>query len=194
MVLPGFGASDPLMAPLRWYLGQLGYVPLPWGIGRNRGRPERDAERIVKRIEGLDVGPMHLVGWSLGGVVARLVARALPERVAQVITLGSPVEGGPKYTSAARWFRKSLDLDAFEEHVHAINSEGLQVPVTAIYSTSDAIVGWRAAIDRYNPHTRHLQLRTASHVGLPYNPRVWAKIAQTLAAPPRPARLGCTGA
>jgi hypothetical protein len=114
-------------------------------------------------------------------VVARLVARLRPAAVREVVTLGTPVEGGPKYTAVGDRFARAqgIDLDEFEGHVHAINREGVEVPVTAIYSRSDGIVGWRAAIDRYNAHARHVRL-PCSHLGMGVNPLVWRTIAQIL--------------
>ena len=74
-----------------------------------------------------------------------------------------------------------LDLDEFEEHVHRMNREGLEVPLTVIYSRTDAIVSWRAAIDRYNPQARHIHVQS-SHGGLGFSPRVWRIVARTLHA------------
>lgn len=186
MVIPGYATDDRVTWPLRCYLGYLGYAVEGWGQGRNRGFPEEDAERLVDRLrrDGVD-SPMTLVGWSLGGVIARLVARAEPSWVRQIVTMGTPVEGGPRYTAAGPRIaaEQGLDLDAFEAHVHAINAEGLDVPITVLYSRWDGVVGWSAAVDRYNPHARHVRLRGASHVGLAYNPRVWAEVAHACARP-----------
>ena len=126
---------------------------------------------------------LTLIGWSLGGVVARLVAMQRGDAVREVITLGTPVEGGPKYTSAGAYYAKSrgIDLDAFEQHVHSMNQRGLDAPLTVIYSRTDAIVSWRAAVDRYNPHARHVEVES-SHVGLGFNAEVWRIIARVLHA------------
>lgn len=181
VVLPGFTADDRSTAPLRGYLSWLGYDARPWGLGRNRGDPERDAERLLARLGG-DGPPVTLVGWSLGGVVARLVASGAPERVREVVTLGTPVEGGPKYTSTASLYARArgVDLDAFERHVHEVNARGVPVPLTIVYSRSDGVVGWRAALDRYNPGARHVEVR-GSHLGLGVSPTVWRILARILA-------------
>ena len=183
VVMPGFGADDASTWPLRQYLNALGYRAYGWGIGRNGGDPEGDAIRVGERVDELHARdePVTLIGWSLGGVVARLIARNQTHQVREVITLGTPVEGGPKYTSVGSIFAasKGIDLDQFEHHVHRINSEGLSTPLTVIYSRSDAIVGWQAAIDRYNAHARHVEV-PSSHIGLGVNPIVWRVIARTL--------------
>lgn len=183
MVLPGFLTDDNVTWPLRRYLRYLGYRPQGWQLGRNAGYPERDAAQLAKTLDTVrdDDTPITLIGWSLGGVVAREVARARPDAVREVITLGAPVEGGPKYTIAADRIarRQEMDLDSFEAHVHQINQQGITQPLTVIYSRSDGVVGWRAAIDRYNPQARHIRV-IGSHLGLGTNPVVWRAIEKTL--------------
>lgn len=183
IVVPGFLFGERSTWVLRHYLRWLGYNAVDWGFGVNRGKPERDAERLTARLREEDSdAPFSLVGWSLGGVISRLVAAELPERARQVVTMGTPVEGGPKYTVAAASFarRNKIDLDTFEAHVHERNSEGLKAPITAIYSKSDGVVGWTSAIDRYNPQTKHRRI-WGSHVGLGLNPLSLRAVARALA-------------
>ncbi len=182
MVIPGFLTGDRSTASLRAYLRVLGYNALPWRMGRNNGDPERDAETLAARIAAEPPDqPLTLIGWSLGGVIAREVARRQPTLIRQVITMGTPVEGGPKYTVAGEAFakRRNLNLDDFELHVHNINRKGVKVPMTAIYSKSDGVVDWRSAIDRYNPQTQHHRVRS-SHIGLGTNPVVWHYVERAL--------------
>ncbi|MDJ0749342.1 MAG: alpha/beta hydrolase [Woeseiaceae bacterium] len=185
MLLPGFMADERAMWPLQRYLQHLGYDALPWGIGRNNGRPEEDAERVLERIHEVRRSdePITLIGWSLGGVIAREIARREPDLVREVITLGTPVEGGPKYTATGRQFaqRSGIDLDSLEQRIHELNTHGIDCPLTVLYSRSDGIVDWRAAIDRYNPQARHKRIR-GSHLGMAFNPVVWRFVARTLAA------------
>ena len=183
MVLPGFLADDRSTWPLRCYLDFLGYEALPWDMGRNSGAPDVDAERLAERLDTL-CSPgesVTLIGWSLGGVIARETARQRPDAVREVITLGTPVEGGPKYTLAAAHYerRPNIDLDHVEQRIHDINCRGIEQPLTVIYSVSDGVVGWRAAIDRYNPQARHIRV-SGSHLGLGTNPHVWLAIEKTL--------------
>lgn len=183
MLLPGFGAGDGSMWPLRRFLEHLGYEALPWGLGRNKGRPEADARRLVERLPEVRRAdePITLIGWSLGGVIAREVARLEPGSVREIITLGTPVEGGPKYTATGAFFakRQNIDLDYLERHIHGLNEQGIECPLTVIYSRGDGIVDWRSSIDRYNPHARHIRV-AGSHLGLGVNPLVWRHIAKTL--------------
>lgn len=183
MVIPGFMTDDRITWPLRKYLTWLGYKALPWSMGRNNGFPERDAATLAEQLDAVRHADqkLTLIGWSLGGVIAREVARLRPDAVREVITMGTPVEGGPKYTIAGENFarRHGIDLPAFEQHVHDINQKGVTQPLTVIYSRSDGIVGWRAALDRYNKHARHIRI-PGSHLGLGTNPLVWQAIAKTL--------------
>lgn len=185
MLLPGFMADDRAMWPLRRYLQYLGYDALPWGLGQNKGQPEADAERVMKRLAAVrrEDEPITLVGWSLGGVIAREVARRASDVVREVITLGAPVEGGPKYTATGERFASvmNIDLDALEHRVHHANIKGIDCPLTVIYSRGDAIVNWRAAIDRYNPHALHRRV-PGSHLGLVVNAAVWRQVASTLSS------------
>ncbi|MDH5500049.1 MAG: alpha/beta hydrolase, partial [Gammaproteobacteria bacterium] len=183
MLIPGLFANDRSTWALRRYLEALAYDALPWGLGRNSGQPEVDAARVIEQIHKVRRSdePITLIGWSLGGVIAREVARREPQMVREVLTLGTPVEGGPKYTAGASRFaeRGNIDLDELEEHIHALNAQGIRQPLTVVYSHGDGIVDWRAAIDRYNPHARHRRV-IGSHLGLGFNPLVWRLVAKTL--------------
>lgn len=184
MVLPGFGANDASTGVLRTYLGFLGYTPSGWGMGRNNGEVEYLLPRVIERIEAMSTEqgrPIDLIGWSLGGVIAREAARERPNSVHQVITLGSPVVGGPKYTAVARAYqRRGADLDAIEAEVAARNARPIAAPVTAIYSRTDAVVAWQACIDHHSPRVDHIEVET-THLGLGFSPDVFQIIAERLA-------------
>lgn len=177
LVIPGFTTDDRAMWPLRRYLRSLGYNAIGWGLGTNRGEPERDTARLL---ESLDWGPpTSIVGWSLGGNIGRLIARERPLR--RLITLGSPVEGGVRYTIAGRRLEaEGVDVHGIEARAHALNTEGLDVPLTVVYSRSDAIVAWKAALDRHNAHAEH-HCVMSSHAGLIVHPQVWRIVARDLA-------------
>ncbi len=130
----------------------------------------------------LNSQPTTLIGWSLGGVIAREVARLYEPLVCEVITLGTPIIGGPKYTAVGKRFAdtSNLDLDTFEHEAHDRNSMGIKQPVTSIYSKLDGVVGWQASVDVYNEQTRNIPV-LSSHFGIGVNGRVWRLIADTLA-------------
>ncbi len=188
MLLPGFLADETSMRPLSAYLSYLGYKTGQWGLGRNRGDVDEDIRRFGAQLTGFQKrhhgAPVSLVGWSLGGVVAREAARLYPDAVREVITLGTPIIGGPKYTSvgAAYAAYRGIDMDAFERDVHDRNSVGLSQPLTSIYSKTDGVVGWKASVDVYNAHARNIEV-TGSHFGLGVSASAWLAVATTLAMP-----------
>lgn len=185
ILLPGYMASSRSMAPLKRFLCDLNYSAYHWPLGRNQGNVEADVAAMATQVQSVfeqHQQPVTLIGWSLGGVIARELARLHPEQVREVITLGSPISGGPKYTSIGRYFnrRRQLNLDEIEQVIHERNSLGISQPITSIYSRSDGVVGWRASLDRYNPQARNIRVRS-SHLGIGVNLKAWRIIAQTLA-------------
>lgn len=189
MLIPGYRADESSLRPLGSYLRHLGYNVFDWSFGRNKGDVEGDIQRVGERcrqlFDSLDSVPVTLIGWSLGGVAAREAARLFAPYVRQVITMGTPIIGGPKYTAVAgRFARKAwLDLDRFEMEVHERNLIGIRQPVASIYSKTDGIVGWRASVDVYNPQARNIQVNS-SHFGMGINAQVWKHIAGLLAEKP----------
>jgi len=188
MVLPGFTAGDGSTLALRRYLRSLGYYVHGWRLGRNfgfNGDARRFEARAARRIEELALHhgrKLSLVGWSLGGIYAREIARAAPHRVRQVITLGSPFAGRGGGSNIRRLYelvtgRKIRDHDpAVLARLH----EPPPVPSTAIFSRSDGVAHWRACIERRAPHTDNIEIR-GSHCGLGFNPVVFYAIADRLA-------------
>lgn len=193
MLIPGYRADAASMQPLRRYLSYLGYDAYHWGGGRNRGDVEGDIRRVGERAQALQRerggAAVTLIGWSLGGVAAREAARLYESSVREVITLGTPIVGGPKYTAVGRYYAEQagLDLDEFELEVHERNSIGIRQPVTSIYSKSDGIVAWQASVDVYNAHARNIEVNS-SHFGLGISAHVWRLIADLLAGAPRTER------
>jgi len=185
LALPGMGVGDATTAPLRRFLRAHGHDAHPWRLGRNRPDvPERLA-RLLPRLEALAVEtrrPVALVGWSLGGVMARELARLRPDLVRHVVTLGAPVVGGLKHTAIAGLFRiQGWDLDDVAARVEAANRVPIRVPVTAIFSRRDGIVAWQATIDTKTEDVVHFEA-TSCHWGLGLDPDVLETIALRLAA------------
>jgi pimeloyl-ACP methyl ester carboxylesterase len=189
VVLPGYGASESSTTVLQAFLRVLGYRSCGWGLGRNTGNAAKLMPKVARRIEELADGrqnEVHLVGWSLGGYIARELAREHPLLVRSVITLGSPVIGGPKYTTVAgRYRRAGHDLDEIERLVDARYDKPLATPVTAIFSKRDGIVAWEACIDRRSDGIEHVEVQT-THIGLGFCPEVYRIVADRLARHSRP--------
>lgn len=188
--IPGWLAPESSCVALRAYLRWLGYDARPWGFGVNRGDPERDAKRLASRIVKWSddrPGRVSLVGWSLGGVIAREVARALPQEVRRVVTYGTPVVGGPTHTVGAETWSadERARITAVIERVDASNP--IRSPIAAIFSKRDGIVDWRACIDRSSIDVGHVEV-TSPHLGLGIDPDVWTVTADRLAIAPAAAR------
>lgn len=185
MVIPGFGASDRHTFLLRRRLSALGYDVRGWGLGTNHGKVGKLLPALTAGIreQAIALGqPIHLVGWSLGGYLAREVARDAPDIVAQVVTLGSPLVGGPTYTVFARGYRKQgVDLDKIAAAMQARDVTPIRCPITSIYARRDGIVAWHASIDTLHKQAVHMETR-ATHFGLLFHPQTLGLIAQALAA------------
>lgn len=137
-------------------------------------------KRVKQRASELN-SKIVLIGWSLGGYIAREVARELGDDVAHVITLGSPVIGGPKYTKAVRFFvAKGFNIDWIEKESLKRDNSPIQQPITAIYSKTDGVVDWRAAIDKISPNVTHWQVN-AAHIGMGFNSKIWKLVRASLA-------------
>ena len=93
LLLPGFMASDDSTLMLRRYLLRMGYDPLPWTLGRNTGNQALFEQKLTEKFSQLAEtyqGKISIIGQSLGGVYARDLAHRFPDKIRQVITLGSP--------------------------------------------------------------------------------------------------------
>ncbi|MEQ9011936.1 alpha/beta fold hydrolase [Algiphilus sp.] len=188
MVLPGFGASDRATAPLRRALRRLDYRVEGWGQGRNLGMRREIGQALSARIEALHDahGAVSLIGWSLGGVFARELARSQPQRIRRVITLGSPISHHPKANNMERLFQLANPRHNGEVDWDAFTRRETPPPVacTAIYTESDGVVAARCCRELPAPHTENVRVR-GSHMGLPANPAVLEVIATRLMQPPR---------
>jgi alpha-beta hydrolase superfamily lysophospholipase len=181
--IPGWKAPELSGAPMRGYLRTLGYDAHGWGFGTNTGDPRRDVERLTRRVLELvdDTGSaVSLVGWSLGGVIAREVARRNPEAVRRVITYGTPVVGGPMFTAVARAYRPEASAAARVVADRLDAEAPIQVPLTVVFTRRDGIVSWEACIDRSSPEAEHVEV-FSSHLGMGLDPDVWSLVADRLA-------------
>ena len=187
LVLPGLFGGDLSTLPLRRYLRWLNYSVSGWGLGANVGSTEAVVSGLRARLERLadDSGRrVSLVGWSLGGLYALDLARRAPGSVRQVLTLGSPVRLARRARATSRVFDRLSDLQVTPSLVARPWSEAgsLRVPATAVYTRSDAIVGWQSCL--LSPGKRRENVEVyGSHYGLAHNPAVLHVLADRLAQP-----------
>ncbi|HKX39674.1 MAG TPA: alpha/beta hydrolase [Burkholderiaceae bacterium] len=186
LVFPGMGANDFTTAPLRSFLDRLGYVTRPWGQGFNFGPRDGVLKRCASDVRALADAhgrPVSLIGWSLGGLYAREMAKELPDHARCVITLGTPFTGHPRATNAWRVFEVLSGQKAEDPAMMARLRTPPPVPTTSIYSRTDGIVSWRCSLNEPSPIAENIEVH-ASHVGMGMNPLALYAIADRLAQVP----------
>ena len=181
MVIPGFLANDRTTLGLQRALAKAGYRVVGWGMGLNKGVTEDIVDRIAARIERFGAGEkVILVGWSLGGLYARVVAQERPDLVEKVVTLGSPFSGDRRRNNNV-W--RLYELVAG----HPVNSPPIDrnpetkppVPTLAIWSRRDGIVAPAGA--RGEPRQRDAELEVdCSHMGFGVSGRAYPKIVDAV--------------
>lgn len=189
ITLPGYRASDSSMNILRSYLKRWNYDPHPWGLGTNlavgndRVGYEHRFVEVLERIVDHRGEPATLIGWSQGGVIARQAAKARPELVRHVITMGSPIADTPEATTIWRIFKRTSPQEITPELLDVLRE--ISTPVegvrcTCIYSQTDGIVAPYLAQDWVSPVAENIRLY-ASHFGMAVNPIVLYVLADRLA-------------
>ncbi len=188
LILPGFLAGDSSTAPLRSILQSQGYWVHGWRLGRNLGPTPDVVDGLIDRLEDLHdrhARPVSLIGWSLGGIYARRLARKWPELVRQVITLGSPFRITPDDRSAASALFDRLQPThaiGLDELLPGFDAGPLTVPATAIYTRTDGVVRWWQCIEQTGAQAENIEVR-GSHSGLGFNAAAIYAISDRLAQP-----------
>lgn len=185
IVYPGFLATDFSTQPLRRLLRHLGYQTYGWEQGRNLTPSEElfDSALVqIKTLRDLHGKKISLVGWSLGGLYARELAKRDPNLIRSVVSLGSPFAGSASATNASRLFRW---INGKQPQVVQISREQLRlpppVPTTSIYSRSDGIVPWQLSHEPASAMAESIEIVAASHSGMGVNPLVLGALADRLA-------------
>jgi pimeloyl-ACP methyl ester carboxylesterase len=201
IIFPGLGADKRSLEPLRNCCEALGYAVYDWEQGFNTG-PHGDIDawlhNLAQHVRG--VTTLHnrratLIGWSLGGIYAREIAKLHPKLVRQVITLGTPFGSRGEGTNVA-WLYRLLNGEApfIDEQLAERLRSTPPVPTTSIYSRTDGVVAWqicRITGDREGEAEGDSELDCeaenvevdGSHMGLPWNPQVLRIVADRLAQP-----------
>jgi triacylglycerol lipase len=199
IIIPGFLGTDLYLMELYGWLGRIGYKPYYSGIGINADCPnlliQRHLNATIAKARSETGRKVHLIGHSLGGVIARSLARQRPQDVASVITLASPFRG----TVTSKTVLHAADairLRILEEHgqgvlpdcytgrctCNFINSLKADLSdsvfETAIYTRDDGIVDWRYCMTK-NPEDDFEVPGT--HIGMAFNPSAYMILAERLA-------------
>jgi pimeloyl-ACP methyl ester carboxylesterase len=137
-----------------------------------------DRVKTLRRVSGQKVS---LIGWSLGGIYAREMAKLAPDDVRSVITLGTPFAGSPRATNAWRVYEL-----ASGERVDSLDNSRFAspppVPTTSIFSRTDGVVAWQCSVERETAIAENIEVE-ASHIGLGAHPAVVFAVADRLAQP-----------
>ncbi len=189
LVLPGFLAGPESTAYLRNFLRRLGYRAYDWRLGRTLGMRPGMEDALKVRVQALSEvhgTPVSMIGWSAGGIYAREIARALPERTRMVITMGSPFRGNYHVTRAWKLYqwmnRNRLTAEMMTETARREREEPLSVATTCIYSRTDGIVPWECCTSLPAPLTENVEVRS-THLGYGHNLETLFVIADRLAQP-----------
>ena len=186
MVFPGLSANDASTVPLRHYLQTLNYKPWGWEQGFNFGPRAGvlyEAKASLERTYESTGRKVSLIGWSLGGVYVRELAKEMPHLVRCVITLGTPFAGSHKATNAWRVYELASGRKIERESESYDLPAAPPVPTCSIYSRTDGVVAWQASIQaqsKGNPQTENIEV-IASHIGMGLNPSAWWAVADRLA-------------
>jgi pimeloyl-ACP methyl ester carboxylesterase len=185
LVLPGLAAGDATTAILRSFLKSRGYAASGWGQGLNLGLRPGVLERALDRLRALSSEhgrSVSVIGWSLGGLYARELAKLSPEIVRLVITLGSPFTGHPRDTNAWRLYEFASGHRIGSHDFHGPLKTAPPVPTTSIWSPNDGIVSWRCSVEARRDLAENIVL-DSSHFGLGAHPAALYAIADRLAQP-----------
>lgn len=186
IIFPGLAADGRSVDPLKGFCQQLGYSARDWGRGYNTG-PRGDIDTWLAALAE-HVGELFprqhsvsLIGWSLGGIYAREVAKKLPGRVRQVITIGTPIGYSGDHTNVS-WLYRLLNgqRPMLDEAMMKRFRAAPEVPTTSIFSRSDGVVAWQACMQQEPAvQAENIEVR-GSHCGLVWNPAVFEIIADRL--------------
>ena len=186
LVLPGLVASDASTKLLREFLKGRGYDAHGWGLGRNYGPRDGIEEGMLATIDRLHARSgrkISLIGQSLGGVYARMLATQRPDKVRGVITLGSPVSGHPRSSNAWRVYEFTSGQSSVDPQRWKQVTQAPRVPTTSVYSRTDGVVAWQTSVEAAErANTENIEV-LSSHIGMAVHPAVLFAVADRLAQP-----------
>ena len=186
IVFPGLGATDITTSPMRGFLQDMGYSAYPWKQGFNfgpRGGVIEAVRQYLQRIAERHDDKVSLVGWSLGGLYARELAKEFPALTRCVVTLGSPFAGHPRATNAWRFYQMVSGQDIHDPEMLEQIRGAPPVPTTSIYSKTDGVVAWQCSLMDDSPLAENIEVH-ASHIGMGMNPLALYAIADRLRQDP----------
>lgn len=174
MILPGFATHPVRMRYLAQALEAAGHSTKRWGLGFNWGPDEERFEFLEARLADLHAchgRPVVLLGWSLGGLFARELAKRQPQAVAKVITMGSPFSGSPRANNVWRAYQFITGHSVDAPPIAADLAAKPPVETVALWSANDGAIAPRCAAGRPGERDRAIAVR-CTHIGFTYDPQV----------------------
>lgn len=171
MLLPGFATHPVRMRYMARQLEKAGHKVKRWGLGFNFGPTPENFEILERRLDILYRRydePVFLVGWSLGGLFARELAKRHPDQVQKVITMGSPFSGNPRANNAWRIYQFITGHSVDAPPVAGDTAAKPPVPTVALWSPKDGIISPRSACGKAGERDRAVALR-CTHLGFAYS-------------------------
>ncbi len=180
MVIPGFVATDRTTLGLQRALARAGFRVAGWGMGLNKGVRPDTLERLAARVAAFGKGEkVILVGWSLGGVFGRELAKLRPDLVDKVVTMGSPFSGNMRANNVWRLYEWIAGHPVDKPPIEADLPLKPPVPTLALWSRKDGIVSVRSARGLPQESDRQVEL-TCSHMGFGVSGRAYPAIIAAL--------------
>ena len=183
MLFPGFLASHDSMALLYRSLAAADFDVVHWGLGRNMGVDGATIDRVDAQVRQFSGGaPVALLGWSLGGLIAREYAKERPDAVRQVITMGSPFSGDiARTTNVGRVYQRVTGHAPEQAPFAAGLATKPPVPTIALWSRQDAVVAPKASRG-YSGEVDEAHEMQCPHMGFSVCPDTIRTVARLLAA------------
>jgi hypothetical protein len=183
IVIPGFMASDRTTGRLRRTLDRAGFASSGWGLGRNRGIRADVLQRLDARIATVaGEDSVTIIGWSLGGLIAREYAKYAPERVTRVITLGTPFSVDLRANNAWRAYELIAGHKVDKPPIDAIPHEKPPVPTTAFWSRQDGVVAPASARGAEGEADERIELR-CTHMAFVADPAAIRAVIKAIRGP-----------
>lgn len=180
MVIPGFLASDRGTLGLQRALGEAGFHTTGTDMGFNTGVKPDTLDRIARRLEAFAGGRKAvLVGWSLGGIYAREVAKLRPDLVEKVVTLGTPFSGDPRANNAWRMYELVAGHKVDNPPIRTNVAERPPVHTVALWSRNDGIVAPASARGLEGERDREIEV-DCSHMGFAVDSRAWPAVIEAV--------------